>query len=262
MIDLFPGEHSSPTSGALRFIFYQHLAAYNYFAPKAGGLRILEVGCGDGYGSYLLASSAKSVLALDADRATINNAKEKYRRRNLEFRYHKFPYGQLDGKFDIIVSLQVIEHINNPQSYLEKIIDHLTDNGILFLTTPNAPMTSYNENPYHFHEYSKDELYNLLTKFFNDINIMGLVLSERMFSYEENRKRNIFKIFSFDVLGLRHFLPRSIRIFLFNILAVLSRTILSKNTVLDVNDSDFQVKEFSPHAIDLVAVCRKRNAIR
>lgn len=53
-----------------RNLYMQHLKVYEFLGKRAGGKQILEVGCGDGYGSAFLAKSAKSIIAVNSPRLT------------------------------------------------------------------------------------------------------------------------------------------------------------------------------------------------
>jgi len=68
-------------------IHYEHLHRY-YFASKfVEGKRVLDLACGEGYGSYILSKSAEHVVGVDIDELTIKHASCKYIRDNLEFKH-------------------------------------------------------------------------------------------------------------------------------------------------------------------------------
>ena len=87
-----------------------HVATYQYAFKFIAGKRVLDFGCGSGYGSYMLSGMAHSVTAVDVSREAVDFAKEKHAAANLVF---KTIPELADEKYDVITSFQVIEHVSN-----------------------------------------------------------------------------------------------------------------------------------------------------
>jgi len=151
------------------------MARYMAVVDFVPGRKILDAGCGAGYGSHFLAArGAKSVLALDLSPDAIGYARDNFSRHNLEFRVADVSC-PLDQSFDTIVSFEVIEHLNEPDRFLAAISAALEPDGVFVVSTPDR--TAYrptdNPNPFHTREYDLNEFRSLLQPHFPNVRIMG-----------------------------------------------------------------------------------------
>src|ERR1700754_392489 len=80
---LWTGERYLPEIGG--DIELEHLHRYHWAAHFSQGKRVLDIACGEGYGSEILARSAAHVIGVDLSEDTVAHAEQKYRRNNLEF---------------------------------------------------------------------------------------------------------------------------------------------------------------------------------
>ncbi len=97
---------------------------------------VLDVGCGTGnFVNEVSRKNTKFVLGIDYAEEAIKIAKESYSRKNLEFRVQDVK--DVEEKFDVIVSIGTIEHMDNPMKILKKLKKCLKKNGKIILTTPN-----------------------------------------------------------------------------------------------------------------------------
>ena len=112
------GERTLPDVPAENYWFRRHLVVYDWIAARVGGGRVLDMACGEGYGSSVLAGSALSVIGLDANQEAYEHARLRYRSANLSFeRGMVETFGEL-GSFDAVVFLQTIEHVFDPVAVL------------------------------------------------------------------------------------------------------------------------------------------------
>lgn len=184
-----------------RNLYMQHLKAYEFLGRHAPGKQILEVGCGDGYGSAFLAKSARSIIAVDYEKEVVFAAQNKYKADNLEYRCMdatNLEFGE--NEFDLVCSFQVIEHIPQERllTYLTELSRVLKPEGELYLSTLNLEKVmknphTYKKNPAHCKEFSINELKNILSKVFNEYIIYGLHPSLRHHFYLILKKSGIFK---------------------------------------------------------------------
>ena len=113
------GERTLPDVPAENYWYRRHLAVYEWIGARVGGLRVLDMACGEGYGSDVLSRSAADVVGVDANPDAHEHARLRYRRQNLRFaRGMVETYGER-GSFDAVVFLQTIEHVHDPVAVLQ-----------------------------------------------------------------------------------------------------------------------------------------------
>lgn len=154
---------------------YEHFPRYELARRFVRGKRVLDFGCGSGYGSAMLAKDAAEVVGLDIDASALDWAKNTHCRSglNLEFYCCDDLGGTLpEASFDVVTCFEMIEHVNfeTQCATLASAARLLRDDGILIISTPNPEVTSlYGENPYHLREMSRDEFLDLLSSGFAHI---------------------------------------------------------------------------------------------
>ena len=140
---------------------YEHFPRYSFALQYAHGKRVLDFGCGTGYGSEQLAGVASSVLAVDIDEAALDYAQMLHRKNGLSFeKEENLCDGMAKDSFDLIVCFEVIEHLTeiDQSNLLRNFARILTPDGVLILSTPNPDVTKlYGDNPFHLKEMSRDE---------------------------------------------------------------------------------------------------------
>ena len=157
---------------------YEHFPRYELARRFVRGKRVLDFGCGSGYGSAMLAKDAAEVVGLDIDASALDWAKSTHCRSglNLEFYCCDDLGGALpDASFDVVTCFEMIEHVNfeTQCATLISITRLLRDDGILIISTPNPEVTSlYGENPYHLREMSREEFLELLSENFVHIHML------------------------------------------------------------------------------------------
>lgn len=102
------------------------------------GKRALDVGCGAGLLAEPLARLGGRVSGLDASPELIAAANEHAREGRLEIDYRSGELSELDGEFDLITCMEVIEHVRDPAEFVNLLARRLASNGLLILSTPNA----------------------------------------------------------------------------------------------------------------------------
>lgn len=158
-------------------LWNEHRARYAFAARLAAGKRVLDAGCGAGYGSALLAEEAASVTGIDVAPEAIVYATEHYAAagvRYLEGSCSAMPLP--DAAFDLVVSFEVIEHLADWQAFLLECRRVLAPDGVLLLSTPNRD--TYAEarrlsgpNPFHAHEFDFDEFRQALEALFPHVHL-------------------------------------------------------------------------------------------
>jgi SAM-dependent methyltransferase len=237
----------------------RHLAAYLYARELARGRHVLDAGCGEGFGTVLLADTAAQVTGIDYSTAAVQAAAGKYQRPNLTFRQlDVYELPKMELRVDLITNFQVVEHLTDPKKFLTAVRAALKPGGVLMLTTPNR-LTSVSENPYHLHEYEAEELRAMLRQLFGHVDMYSMMGNEKVRAFDAERSRQVRRILRFDPLGLRNLLPERFVKFVFGRLAVLVRRRVAgvDQASQSIAPSDFEVLEsVHPEALDLIALCR------
>ncbi len=160
------GERTVPGVPAENYWFRRHEAAYEFALPHVRG-RLLEVGCGEGYGTALLATAAASVIGVDYDVATVAHAARHYARPGF-VRANLAALPVADAAVDVLATLQVIEHVWDHPQFVRECRRVLRHDGLLLVTTPNrltfSPGRETPLNPFHTREFSAPELIELLQR--------------------------------------------------------------------------------------------------
>ncbi len=165
---------------------------YSYYSLKDEIFgKVLDYGCGEGYGSEILSKFADEVNGADISKEAIDEAK-KNRQSNLKFTLLKDNYLPFeDNSFDFVTSFQVIEHVENVDLYLSEIRRVLKNGGKYFLTTPNARTRLFEFqkpwNLHHYREYSECQLKNQLEKYFKVEYMKGISLKAKYLKEEVKR---------------------------------------------------------------------------
>jgi 2-polyprenyl-3-methyl-5-hydroxy-6-metoxy-1,4-benzoquinol methylase len=180
-------------------IFLNHLKVYRFAAQFCRGKRILDVGCGTGYGTAYLAESAISAAGVDFSRQAVRFAQKRYGSSKAHFlRMSAESLAFADQSFDFVISIENFEHLQDHRANLRDISRVLTDQGMLLLATPNPEMFVGVSNRYHTHEFPYEELQQISQEFFAES-----VISENLLTppselgqraQEDRRKKGAFGI--------------------------------------------------------------------
>ncbi|GEM_PF-542429 len=225
-----------------RQLLMSHLCAYQRAGDEASGKRVLEVGSGSGYGAFYLSHRAKEVIGIDLDAANISQASRMFRRPNLSYRVMdatrmEFP----DGRFDVVGQFQVIEHLPEASlaPFVKEVARVLAPEGCFVVSTLNVEHNrkhaGYQKPDFHVKEFTGDELLALLRTAFPSVQLYGL--------YPTFRYRMAMRLKKWGLNkpgGARN----PVRRFFDEQLSTTDHVLRSS---------------WTPAAIDLVAICRKRS---
>lgn len=162
-----------PANAKEQIIYDEHIIRYELAKSFIKGKEVLDIACGTGYGSHILSKAgAKRVIGMDIDKKALRMARQKYLEENLEFKHGDAEkIGLEDDSADIITSFETIEHLDDPKQFLREIKRVLKDNGLLILSTPNREVSGQ-QNPYHVHEFEREELEKFLKHYFDHISVI------------------------------------------------------------------------------------------
>ncbi|MGQ9535961.1 MAG: class I SAM-dependent methyltransferase [Actinomycetota bacterium] len=173
------GERTLPGIREENYWFQRHLVAYRFLLPYAAGRRVLDLGCGEGYGTDLLATVAREAVGVDLAPEAVYHARRTYHRPNLRFLYRDiYDLGLEDGSFDLVCSLQVVEHLHHPDRFMEEARRVLAPGGLCVITTPNRSILSPGQdrpiNPFHIREYDHREFAALMRRYYPRSEVKGV----------------------------------------------------------------------------------------
>jgi SAM-dependent methyltransferase len=155
----------------------EHVARYLFAARLARGKRVLDAGCGAGYGSAELARTAQSVAGLDFAPEAVDFARAHYQLPNLFFeRASCAALPHPGGAFDLVVAFEVIEHLEDWRGFLLEARRVLAPTGQFIVSTPNKLYYAESRgaagaNPFHIHEFEFEELRAELTRVFPHVSM-------------------------------------------------------------------------------------------
>jgi SAM-dependent methyltransferase len=178
------GERTLPDVPEENYWYRRHVAVYEWIANRCAGLNVVDLACGEGYGSELLARRASTVLGVDANPEAFEHARLRYRRPNLSF--ERALVEEYDRPCDAVVFLQTIEHIHDPGKLLDRIASIAP---VAYISTPNrltlaGPDVEKSENPWHLREYDIGEYRELLAPHFASVEVQGLFHARKLRIHE------------------------------------------------------------------------------
>jgi SAM-dependent methyltransferase len=181
------GERTLPDVPEENYWFQRHLAVYRWIAARAHGRRIVDLACGEGYGSAELGRTAESVVGVDANPEAFDHARAKYTRGNVRFERNMIELWT--GDVDCVVFLQTIEHVQDADAVMRHIRELIGPDGVAYVSTPNvltlAPKGAERSgNPWHVHEYRPAEYRALCERHFGRVDLLGVFHAGKLRAHE------------------------------------------------------------------------------
>jgi len=206
---LVPEEVASRADAAIDI---RHRFAYalvsRYAAP---GARLLDVGCGVGYGAAIVAGTVAEYVGVDVAPDAIAYAQARHAGPQTRFATYdgrRLPFG--DAAFGVVTTFQVIEHVADVEAFVAELDRVARIGAPLLITTPNRLLRLRSGerpwNRHHLREYDADGLRAALRRF-GRVEVLGIRGSERLERVELARLDRARRIARLDRLGLRHALP-------------------------------------------------------
>jgi 2-polyprenyl-3-methyl-5-hydroxy-6-metoxy-1,4-benzoquinol methylase len=200
------GERFHPEVGGKSAI--EHYSRYSFTLDYISGKRILDVACGEGYGSNFLSHFANKVYGVDKNLDTINAARVKYTKENLEFICASIDNLPFENYFfDVIVCFETIEHVIDHMKALEELKRLLNPTGVLIISTPEKNI--YNKNnldllsKFHEKELTRSEFGTLLFQYFDHVNfyLQDFIFASIIYNEEEKNSLNNLNISESEILN-------------------------------------------------------------
>lgn len=181
------GERTLPGIAHENYWFRRHEVAYRWVTPWCAGARVVDAGCGEGYGAALLRDVAEAVVAVDYDATVVAHVRARYPavaavRGDLQ----RLPLR--DGAAEAVVTLQTIEHLHDQPGFVAECARVLRPSGTFVVSTPNrltfSPGRDTPLNPFHTRELTAAELTDLLSPHFTVTRMLGVAHGARIKRWE------------------------------------------------------------------------------
>jgi SAM-dependent methyltransferase len=177
------GERTLPDVPEENYWYRRHRVVYDWIAQRVHGRRVVDLACGEGYGSAALARTAASVVGVDANPEAFEHARLKYTGPTL--RFERDMIETWSGDVDCVVFLQTIEHVRDPDAVLDRLRGLIGPHGVAYVSTPNvltlAPEGAQRSaNPWHVREYRPAEYRALCERHFAQVDLLGLFHARKL----------------------------------------------------------------------------------
>jgi O-antigen biosynthesis protein len=199
------GERFMPTlKGRIR---YEHFHRYAACQTLLRGKSVLDVACGEGYGSTILSQVAANVVGVDISAQAIDHARQTYAAHspNLTFTCASATSLPFDsGTFQVVVSFETLEHLLDQETMLREIKRVLVKDGLLIISTPERETyraMDGGDNEFHVKELSKNEFTSLLYQSFKHLKIFGQRLATVGWFQPEEDLKSELEVFSLSPKG-------------------------------------------------------------
>ncbi len=250
-----------------RYLIYLfHIVTYKFAIPYVQGKRVLDYGCGSGYGTHALAPYCSEIIGADIAPDAIQYASSHYNAANLRYQCIQsaneaalpFP----DGSFDTVLSFQVIEHIPDTFHYLSEIERILKPGGTFVCSTPDRstrllPLQKP-WNIWHIREYNDIEFQKMMNSVFSEVDVLKMGGTPSVLA-PELRRTQLAKWLTlpftlplvpefFRLAGLR---------FIKKLQAANLRSDVDHQKPYDFGEDDLQISRDANPSVNLIAISRK-----
>lgn len=245
--------------------YKEHVTRYEFAQTYIKGGPILDIASGTGYGSELLRSNFDVlVVGVDIDRPSLIAARHAYPNPQIAFLASSgthLPFQ--DASFSAITSMETLEHIREDREFLHELRRVLRSDGVCVISTPNRlySLSHGITNPYHVREYSETELVELLSTFFQSVQVFYQGFDTRYHSevreYAESiqsRKNQLNAPLSWVINHIYQPIKRLIPVSVVNyFIRKIMGLSYPQPRITDITISEQPVQDFS----NFVVVCRK-----
>ncbi len=252
------GERLDPSralSTTDRLLLARHIFAYNQVSAFAKPpKRVVDIGCGTGYGTGLLSDLGFDAIGIDVEEKVLRRAIAEYGSSTCTFvRLEGDRLPIPTNTADIVVAFQVIEHVPRPDEFLAELRRIARPGSLLLLTTPNRDLRlDPGERPwnrYHLREYDVSGFASLFRDGFASVIIKGIDADPAARAVELDRVATLRRLARLDPFRLRKLVPQS----LIGVIAAMVRGDGGANPAL-VGDPEFFVIDAEATPLDLFAI--------
>ena len=246
-------------------IYIFHEVSYRFAQARVAGAKVLDLGCGSGYGSKMLAEVAGHVTGADVSANAVAHARREFSRPNLEFAELPAAGGLPfeDQSFDAVVCFQVIEHVPDDRHFVREIARVLRPGGVAILATPDRSTRLFSWqkpwNRWHLREYSAARLENVLRSAFGETEMFFMSGTPSVIELELKRCRRLkWATIPFTLPGL----PDALRFRGLSFLRSLSSRMSGggEQPTFGFGPEDLSIGKDPAMSVNLLAVARRPRA--
>ena len=246
------GERVTTSAGGFNPTWQRHVAAYRLCAPLLPLGRNLDLGCGVGHSWRLLAP--RKTVGVDIDPAALAGQQRETHVADMR----ALPFA--DASFASVIAVQSIEHVPDPERSLAETRRVLGPDGVAIFVTPNRLTFARSDeiiDPYHYVEFSPDELRRACEKVFDKVELKGIFGSPRYLAVVAAERTKLDRVLRWDPVRARRFVPRSVRQRVYDWRLGRERGSSDlQETAIGISDFELRASPLS-EALDLVAICRR-----
>lgn len=243
-------------------IYLFHSATYKFCVPFVTGNKVLDVGCGSGYGAKFLMDRCAHFTGVDISKEAVEYARSRYSAPNVNYELiqnlENNPLPFADEEFDIVLSFQVIEHIRNTRLYLSEIRRVLKQQGLAIFATPDRRYRLFPFqkpwNRFHVREYTPELLQDILAETFSKVDMYFMGGDLKLLG-SEFRRTNLMKWLTLPIT--LPFVPEIIRVRLLEILSSLKTSKVSKlpgKLDVDVEEEEIRINTLDSRNVNLISI--------
>ncbi|HEX3425829.1 MAG TPA: class I SAM-dependent methyltransferase [Acidimicrobiales bacterium] len=258
------GERIVTREGGFNPTWQRHAANYRFASELLGTAGpaepvpavspVLDLGCGNGHASHHLGERWSVGVDRDHD-ALAAQARPGVR---ADLRHLPFP----SGAFASVVCLHAVEHVADPDRVVAECARVVSPEGAVVFATPNRLTFGRPDeviDPYHFVEFSPDQLQALVAAVFAEVTVYGVFGSARYMDFFSQERRRLDRLLAMDPLRLRRFVPRSVRQRLYDWRLTKERAGAPSAAAVAIDIDDFSLRDHDlDGSLDLIARCRRR----